>query len=66
MRSEGEKVRLREQVARMHALLIGLETTLEMNVPCSESAQAVADAGVRLVAAAARHDAYQRYEEGKK
>jgi hypothetical protein len=52
-----------EQIERMRALLDGLALTVNMNVPCSESAQAVADASIRLVAAAARHDTYQRVEE---
>ena len=62
MSAAGERVRLAEQIARMRALLDGLESTVQLAVPCSEAAQAVADAGVRLTAAAARHDAYHRTE----
>jgi hypothetical protein len=58
----GERVRLIEQIDRMRALLHGLHLTVNGRHPCSESAQAVADAAVRLVAAAGRHDAYQRSE----
>ncbi len=64
MSAAGEKYRIEEQIARMRALITGLEMGIGINVPLSESAQAVADASIRLVAAAARHDAYQR--AGKK
>lgn len=62
MSADGERTRLREQVERMRALLHGFELTIVAEVPCSESAQAIADAGIRLATAAGRHDAYQRCE----
>ena len=59
MSADGERSRMTEQIARLRALLVGMEMTVGMKVPCSEAAQAIADAGIRLVAAAARHDSYQ-------
>ena len=60
MSAAGERIRLVEQISRARALLDGLEMTIGLDAPCSEAAQAVADSSIRIVAAAARHDAYQR------
>lgn len=60
MSTAGEHVRLRHAVDQLRALLDGFEMTLDAGVPCTEASQALADAAVRLVSSAARHDAYQR------
>src|SRR4051812_36500545 len=52
---------MREQITILRGLISGLESTLEdEGLPCSMSAQSVADAASRLVSAAGRHDAYVR------
>ena len=58
-RSEGERTRLREQIARLRSLIDGLEITLRSDVPALESAQAVADTSIRLATTTARYDAFQ-------
>lgn len=62
--SADERVRIREQIARLRGLLEAMEVSLGMGArpPLSETAAAIADAGIRLVATAGRHDAYQRAE----
>jgi hypothetical protein len=62
MSSKGERVRMREQVKILRGLLEGFESTFEAELPCSSSAQSVADTAVRIVSAAGRCDAYQRAE----
>lgn len=63
MSAVGERIRMDEQVVRLIALVEAFRLTKNMAVPCSEAALAVADAALRLVATAARHDAYQRTEK---
>ena len=62
-RTKGERTRIAEQIKLMRGLLDGFEATAGMpGVPASESAQAVADAAIRLVSSAGRLDAYQLAE----
>jgi len=48
----------------MRVMVGALELALTQDVPITETAQAVADTGVRLVSTAARLDAYRRSELG--
>lgn len=62
-RTRGERLRITHAIANIRGLLAGLEATVVMPaVPVSESAQAVADAAIRLVGHAGRLDAYQLAE----
>jgi DNA-binding FrmR family transcriptional regulator len=61
-RELGEATRMRHSLTNIRGLISGLEQTIEMGLPCSEAAQAVADAATRLVAHAGAHDAFQRSE----
>ena len=57
-RSEGERVRALHQISLLEGLIGGLRQTLERNVPCLETAQAVADVALRVATTCARRDAY--------
>lgn len=60
-----ERLRMREQINRVRAMLDALESSIEARLPCSETAQAISTGTTLLVTAAGRHDAYQRIEEGR-
>lgn len=60
--SEGEVVRIRHLIENLRGLLSGLDMSLELGVPVTESAVAVADAAIRIATSSARHDAYLRIE----
>lgn len=58
MRRDGERMRLRESLSRLRAILDSFERTLAMDVPITEGASVLAEASVRMVGLAARFDAF--------
>lgn len=63
MTLDGERLRIRQQIEILRGLLHGLESTIADSLPSSASAQSVADAAVRIVSTAARHDVHLRMEQ---
>lgn len=58
-RIHGERVRLDEQIKIARTLLDALDSTVAAcGIPLSQNAAAVAEAAIRIVGSAARHDAH--------
>lgn len=63
-RTEGERIRLREAIPRMRALLDSLEVSLRYEVPIIETGHALVQAAGTLATTCAKHDAYLLVEKG--